>query len=219
VAGVVVLLVVAAVTGWRLMGAGDDPGSSTPEPGERTPRPPVAVAAGTSYVESRVTGSGDLRVRHWIRTRADLFGLELVAPRASGGVPTSARARDVRVVVDGSVVDGPESVGTTTVFFTFAGTRRVFVSYRLEGAVTESPSEPGRGLARVTSLSVTYTPRPTSSTRRVVGADVLAMACAAPGSDAAAVPVPCGAPKGKGWEVELSGPDVDNRVAAQFDRR
>jgi hypothetical protein len=208
-----VLLVIFTVVVVRAMGGTDDPAPGTTAARD-VPEPPVALAPGSSYVESRVTASGALTVRHWIRNKAFVFGVDLTPPAATAG-PGRVIARSVRVVADGRVSDGPRVVDSGRARYSFAGAREVFVTYRMDGALQRSDSSTGRALAWVTSLDVGLEPATSRATRVVVGDRILALACLPPG--ALAVPEPCGAPTRGGWEVRLDGAHAEDRVIAQLD--
>ena len=212
---VVLLSLLAAV--WRLLGA-DAPSDPEPSSAVTVPTTPAALAPDSSYVQTRVTPSGDLIVREWIRSSEDVVSLQLEAPmpvQAAGREPI--RARQVRVVVDGRVAEGLDTIGVGTGFYTFAPARDLYLDYRLVGAVDMTGTVAGRGLARATSLVTTYAPRPVTSTRTVTGASLLAMACTPPGARTAALTRPCGGPDGADWTVRLDDDDADDEVAAVFD--
>ena len=184
------------------------------------PPSPAALAPDSSYVLTRVTRSGDLLVREWIRSSEDLVSLQLEAPMpARTPARDPIRAQQVRVVVDGRVTDGLDAIGAGTGYYTFAPTRDVYLDYRLVGAVDMAGTVAGRGLARATSLVVTYSPRPVTSTRTITGAEVLGLACTPPGARTAALTRPCGGPDGAGWTVQLDDEDADDEVVAVFDTR
>lgn len=173
--------------------------------------PPQAPAVG-SYVESRVTASGDVRVTQWIRSEEPVTGLRLRLPSLSGGLG-DVGARDLVVAADRVPVDVPATVGAGghRVRFEEPATA-VYVRYTLQGVVERSESAPGRALVRATALRVGYTPRSGPSRVALVGSEVLSMSCAATRSSA---PEPCGSPGNGGWEVLLRGPERGDAVMAQ----
>jgi hypothetical protein len=178
--------------------------------------PPVDLPANASYVETTVLPSGDLEVTHWIHSNSALFSITLTAPQLDGRDSGKAVATGVVVAADGRVVDGAGTVDTMNQSYEFFGAKSIYVTYLLAGAIERSSSEDGRALARVTSLDVSYVSVRGTSTRSVEGATVLSMACS-PAGQPDAVPEPCGAPEGTGWQVELSGENRDDRVMAQLE--
>jgi len=177
--------------------------------------PPVALPADSSYVETVVLPSGDLKVTHWIHSRIPLFGIRLAAPELDGSRSGRVVATRVEVAADGRAVPGADSVDSSNQIYQLFGATSVSVSYVLAGAVERSASAEGRALARVTSLDVSYASLGGTSTRSIEGADVLALACTPAGS-LHAVPEPCGSPEHGRWQVELSGNDRDDRVMVQM---
>ena len=124
-------------------------------------------------------------------------------------------ATRVRVLADGSRVDGPDRLTGQSVTYIFDRTTDLDVRYRLAGAVQLSDSVDGRALALATSLDVRYTPVAARETRVVSAPRVLSLACS---SSAGATPVPCGEALGDdSWQVDLSGRQVTQRVLAQLD--
>jgi hypothetical protein len=174
--------------------------------------PPAALPPVGSYVESRILPSGDIQVTEWIRTRTDVSEIELVAPNGDGpaGSPT---ARDVVVTGDDLRADGQTQVSDSARYVFADPARLIQVRYMLTGAVEQSPSAPGRALARYTSLDVRYTPKAGPTKVHLLGAEVLATACTS--AEAPLVPRPCGWPQGGAWQVRLRGDDRDDHVMAQ----
>ncbi|MET1059420.1 MAG: hypothetical protein ABWX84_07470 [Nocardioides sp.] len=209
VAGMGVLVLLAATI--FLVLRGDDNAPSAGSGNGPAPEPPVELAPRTSYVDTRVTADGDLVVRQWVHGKAALFGVTLAPPPSAGAVQVT----DVLVVAGDRIAPGPERLRRGRGSFTFTGTHDVYLTYRVAGAVERSDSAPGRALARFTSLDVDVTPPMLATTYAVSGGDVLALACS-PG-EPGAVPVPCGAPSGDGWQVEREGDDRDDVVIAQLD--
>jgi hypothetical protein len=69
-------------------------------------------------------------------------------------------------------------------------------------------------LARITSLNVATSSALVRTTRSVVGATVLTLACT---RDAATAPTPCGTERGGVWSARLGPGDSDTPVMAQLD--
>jgi len=216
VAVVVGVLVLAAVAVFLVVRSDDSVDQGGARGLERVPAAPVDLAPQTSWVSTRVTASGDLVVRHWIRSRTSLFGLRLAVP-ASAAVPGARppRVRDVLVVAGGREAPGPGSLRKGRASYAFTGTHDVFVRYRVAGAVERSDSVAGRALARFTALDVDVTPPMLTTTYAVSGGKVLNLACSDP--EPGAVPFPCGGPAGSGWEVQLEKADRNDVVTAQLD--
>ena len=208
-AAVVVLAVVVAAVVMLLRS--DDSATAPVSRGDATPEPPVTLAARTSYVDTRVTAGGDLVVRQWLHGSSQMFGVQLSAPPSVGPV----RVTHVRVVAGGREVPGAETLRRGRGSYAFTGSEDVFLSYRVPDAVERSDSVRGRALAPFTSLVVRVSPRMVATTYAVGGGEVLALACARP--EPGSVPVPCGAPAGRGWQVERAGDDRRDVVIAQLD--
>ena len=197
---------------------GDDPGEPSASGPEGVPTAPVALAPRSSVVDARITPSGDVVVRQWIRSASNLFGIGLSPPPGAGVAAGSSpvRVRDVWVFADGRQALGPEQVKKDGGYYPFAaGTDDVFLSYQLEGAVERSGSVPRRALATVTAVDVDLNPPLVATTYAVSGGDVLNLACSAPVPEA--VPVPCGEPVDSGWRVRLENADRTDVVTAQLD--
>lgn len=174
--------------------------------------PPEPLRDRETYVQTRILPSGDLVVTQWIESTPLLFGVTLALPRVAGAEVMTAE--QVRVVADGTNAVGPKriSLGRQSTY-AFLGTSSVRIRYRLTGAIELSPSVPGRALARLTALDVTYEPASAQVTRAVIAPEVLSLACSSP--EQADEIRPCGDRASKGrWTVDLSGPQVDDRVMA-----
>ena len=176
------------------------------------PEPPAGAPAVGTYVETRVTGDGDVVVRQWIRSASPLFGVLISIPPLPGGAG-GLTATDVVVSADEAVLNQPDTVGTRgkRVFFA-APPELVLVRYTLRDVVEESPSVPGRAFVRLTAVRVAHSPR-TGPTRVAVVGDVLSLACVA---TPLAAPRPCGAPGEGRWTVLLKGAARGNVVTAQL---
>jgi hypothetical protein len=142
------------------------------------PEPPRPLVAGEAYVDTQVLPTGDLLVRHWIRTRSPIGSLVLTRPDGADDLS----AEDVEVVAGGSSADGPVRVGADPATYSFGAATDVLLTYRVLGAVEVSDSAAGRGLVLATTLETAYEPGATRETRVVRGPEVLSLACS-PGSD------------------------------------
>jgi len=171
------------------------------------PEPPRALVAGEAYVDTQVLPTGDLLVRHWIRTRSPIGSMVLTRPDGADDLS----AEDVKVVAGGSSADGPTQVAGDPATYSFGAATDVLLTYRLLGAVEVSDSATGRGLVLATALETAYEPGATRETRVVRGPEVLSLACS-PGPDRP--PVPCGRADGaEQWRVDL---DRDEAVATRL---
>jgi hypothetical protein len=175
---------------------------------------PVRLVPDTSFVRSRVLTSGDVVVKHWIRTSHRVQAVNLQAPPVRGLKPQALSVSDLVVASDGmlmpvlSPVD-PDGVMT----FELPPTERIYVRYRLTGVVQSSGGPDTRALARLTALDVSTSTRLVHTTLNVVGAQVLALACTPKGRD---VPTPCGTKRGGRWSASLGPGQQDNQVMAQL---
>ena len=172
--------------------------------------PPRAVPPNTSYVQTRVLSSGELRVTHWIESRTPVSELRLDQPRIAG-LPSLHVSK---VVVVGNGTPAVRSSWNQREYYVI-GARHLYVRYTLQGAVTRAPQPPGRALAVITNLEVDGVPVLTQTTHSVLGAHVLNLACSLPTPEA--LPAPCGVSAGKAWRATLDGSEVDDRVMAQLD--
>lgn len=206
------LVSVAALVGAALLflhtGSGDDRAERTAAAARYAP--PHPVRPDTSYVETRVLSSGDLKVTHWIHSRVPVSTIHLDQPDV-GGLPS---LKVSKVVVVGDRTHAVRSGGSTRDYYLGAA-RHLYVSYTLSGAVTRAPRPAGRGLAVITNLEVGGLAGLTETTHSVVGARVLNLACSE--STPEALPAPCGESGGGGWQATLDGSAVDDRVMAQLD--
>jgi hypothetical protein len=176
---------------------------------------PVRLAPDTSWVRSRVLPSGDLVVTHWIRSTRPVRTVTLRTPQVLGLAPDAVHVDQVVLAADGLLAPvAGQPHGTDVVTYRIPATHRLYVRYRLSGALQEAGPD-GRALARITSADVETGSSLVETTRTVVGAQVLALACssAAPG----AVAVPCGSVDDGRWSVHLGRSDGGSRVMAQLD--
>ena len=182
-------------------------GSPSAPAGADAPEPPRPLVAGEAYVDTQVLPTGDLLVRHWIRTRSPIESVVLTRPDGADDLS----AEDVEVVAGGSTADGPARLGGAPATYSFGDATAVFLTYRLLGAVEVSDSATGRGLVLATTLETAYEPGATRETRVVRGPEVLSLACS-PGPGRA--PVPCGRADGaEQWRIDL---DRDEAVATRL---
>ncbi len=213
---ILLLLVVLALTvgGWQVLrDRGTEPLAAQPVKATE-PQPPVALPSNGSFVQSTVLADGDIKVQEWIRTEG-VFKLTLSAPELATN--SKVLASDVKIVADGIRLFGRSTVASADRTHYLEGAKAIYISYLLEGAIERTGSAPGRALARVTALDVTYDAEGGTSTRRVEGAHVLSMACYPPTSPGTGVR-PCGSDEDGPWQVELGSEKRDDRVMVQFDQ-
>jgi hypothetical protein len=166
-------------------------------------------------VQARISASGDVLVRQWIRSASTVYGIHVSPPSAAVGA-SPVRVRDVRVFANGEQAWGAERLENEREYYPLgSGTHDVFVSYHLVGAVKRIGSVAGRALATVTAVDVAVNPPLVATTYTVSGGDVLNLACASP--QEGAVPVPCGQPNDSGWQVRLDKAHRMDAVTAQLD--
>jgi hypothetical protein len=213
VAAVLAAVVIAAADVWLATGwHGGDRAQLTRSD---TFDAPVRLAPDTSWVRSRVLRSGDLVVTHWIRSSRAVRTVTIRTPHVVGLAPDAVHVEQVVLATDGllSPVEG-QPRGTDQVTYRIPATHRLYVRYQLSGALQRS-GPAGRALARITSADVEIGSSLAETTRTVVGARVLSLACssARPG----AVAVPCGSDHRGRWSVRLGRSDGASRVMAQLD--
>ncbi|GAA1920436.1 hypothetical protein GCM10009797_12590 [Nocardioides hwasunensis] len=198
----VAVVVAAGLVTWRIAAGGSDGG-----PAEAS-IPAGWPEAGASRTVTEVRADGTLEVTHWIHTEEPLDEIDVALPQ--GTEDGTLEATDVRVRADGRSASGPQTLSFSRASYVFSGATRIQVRYRLAGAVEESTSAAGRGLATPTALDVSAV-QP-SDTRIVRSADVLSMACASSPDVSLA---PCGEADGDGqWKVVLTGQEAGGRVVA-----
>jgi hypothetical protein len=178
--------------------------------------PPDPLPPDTSFVRTRVLPSGDLDVRHWIHTASWVYSVTLATPVVAGLTPGSVRVTRLFFASDGTPapVVVPSGSPHQPRTFQLPPTRRLYVRYRLSGVVQRSDGSGPRALARITSLNVATSSALVRTTRSVVGATVLTLACT---RDAATAPTPCGTERGGVWSARLGPGDSDTPVMAQLD--
>ncbi len=213
-----VVLLAAAVAGWVLMRAGTDSATNS-QPQEISADAfagaPVPVRPDSTYTLVTVTQTGDLEVDQWISSTNFVFGVSLATPTDPLLPPGTVRATGIRVVADDTAVSGPAELVDGFATYPLAGARHIHLSYRLSGVLERSDTKPGRALARVTSLDVSFQPRSQRSTVAFVGATLLSLACEAEYVDG--TPTPCGVRRGDGWKVDLPTDSQGYLVMAQLD--
>jgi hypothetical protein len=176
---------------------------------------PVRLAPDTSVVQSRVLASGDLLVTHWIRSRKAVHTVTIRTPRVPGLAPGVVHPGQVVLAANGLLspsVGQPR--GADLVTYRIPAAHRVYVRYQISGAVQRAGPD-GRALARITSLDVETGAPLDETTRTVVGARVLSLACSSPAPGAVAVP--CGSDDRGSWSVRLGRRSGADRVMAQLD--
>jgi hypothetical protein len=179
--------------------------------------PPVHLAADTSYVRTRVLPSGQLIVTHWIRSDTWIYAVTVTTPKVIGLDPASVTSSRFKLASNGTAAPTASSRGVAgTRVFQLPPTHQLYLRYRLSGVVERSGRSDGRDLARITSLDVSTSSTLTRTTRLIVGATVLALACTPTGQTVAA---PCGTEHGGIWSVRLGPEQQASHVMAQLDLR
>jgi hypothetical protein len=176
--------------------------------------PPVHLDRGSSLVRSRVLPSGDVVVKHWIRTDLPVDSVNLRVPRVAGLPPHALSVSDLILASNGTrtVASSPvDPVGIST--FALPPTQWLYVRYRLSGVVQSSGGSGERALARITALDVTTSSPVQRTTLAVVGAKVLSLACTPQGQD---MPTPCGNDSHGIWSTRLGQDEQGSQVMAQL---
>lgn len=210
VLGLLVVALVLLVVGVRYW-TDDSPRAALPSAAATTSQL-VSVPAGQAFVRTEVLPSGELVVTQWIHSKVPLDGVVLSPP---GTVGTGRVLVDrVRVRAGDSAVAGAEQILGQPRRYSFPAATSIQITYHLTGAVERSSSAPGRALARITSLDVSYEPASELVTRSITADEVLSLACAGPGGSS--TQTPCGARVAQDeWQVELAGDRAADRVIAQ----
>lgn len=175
---------------------------------------PVHLVRGSSFVRSRVLPSGDILVKHWIRTDRPVESMKLQVPRVPGLPRHALSVSGLVLASNGTLTTASapvDPVGITT--FALPPTRQLYVSYLLSGVVQSSGGAGERALARITALDVTTASPVERSTLAVVGAKVLALACTPQGKE---MPTPCGNDSGGTWSAHLGQAEQGSQVMAQI---
>jgi hypothetical protein len=177
---------------------------------------PVRLVPDSSFVRSRILRSGDVVVKHWIRSRRPVQGVHLTAPRVVRGLgPRALSVSGLVVAGDGTRIPVSYPVdphGVTA--YPLPPSKRLYVRYRLSGVVQSSLGPGHRALARITALDVSTSRPLVHTTLTVVGARVLALACTPPGQDVAS---PCGREMHGTWSTSLGPGQQGSQVMAQLD--
>lgn len=211
---VVSLLIVTALVLWAVRQGADDPSQAALAGARSTTRSPVPLGDGEAYVRTKVLPSGDLLVTHWIESPELVFSVELAAPPITG--TEDVTADQVRVTADGLKAFGPEQIRSGwSAKYAFVGAKSLEIRYRLTGVIQRSSSAPGRALAPMTALDVTFVPASQHVTRAVIAPEVLSLACSRPASFTPIKPCGTRGPDGE-WTAELFGAAVDDQVIAQL---
>ncbi|WP_139227846.1 hypothetical protein [Nocardioides alpinus] len=214
VAGTLVLLAGAALL-LRPVETGADVAAATTPRAEATPGefdPPVVLAPDDEYVETAVVDD-DLLVTHWISTTTPMDRFTVRAPRSPGLADFRPDLEDLVVAADGNLVDvGGVSLDVPGVL---PSAERLYVRYRLAGALQRNSSVADRALATVTAMDIGLQWRSLPRTQSFPGGRVMTLACLAPG--ARAVPESCGTYVEGAWQVRSPAGNVPVTVIAQFD--
>jgi hypothetical protein len=211
-----VLIAVAAIVVGEVLwlGTARHGGDQAQLTGSRSYQAPDPLARDGSLVRTQVLANGDLQVTHWIRSTQPVHEVTIRTPHVTGLQPASVHVSGVVLAIDGILWPAVGQPRGDLLSFRVPAAHRVYVRYRLSGAVQQGgPGE--RALARITSADVETGSPPATTTRMVVGAQVLALACSSPVPDAVAVP--CGSDKGGEWRVRLGRSDAGDQVMAQLD--
>jgi hypothetical protein len=179
--------------------------------------PPGHLMPDTSFVRTRVLPSGDLEVTQWIRSRNWVYAVTLSTPRVAGLATGTLSTTGVALGSDGkqTATLGAQGFEPGTRIFELPPTHSLYIRYRLSGVLEKSPGASGRALARITSLDVRTRTHLVSTTRTVVGARVLNLACTPDKPNA--LTTPCGIEHGGVWSVRLPRGQEGSQVMAQLD--
>ncbi len=150
---------------------------------------------------------------HWISTSAPMDRFRLRPPSSPGLADTVVDVEDLVVVADGVPLDA--ATIATDEPSALPSARRLYVRYRLAGALQRTGSVDGRALAAVTSLGVGLEGRSLPRTQSFPGGRVMTLACL--GQGARAVPDSCGTYVEGAWQVSSGAGEVPVTVIAQLD--
>lgn len=217
VVGVAVILVEAVLVVQSLRPSGPLTADGVDRDRDTVRAEPVAglPRVGT-VVETRISSSGGLSVRQWIRPRDPVRRIRIGSSPVPG-TSSPPTATSILVAGDGRVLYRDGAVGVQGRVYRFPRpVGVVYVSYRLAGALDLRGSVRGRALLREASLDLYYGPEPAPVRVSVIGEGVLSMACSAR-EDPPGLAVPCGESDGDGWTVTLAGDRTSDRVMAQVD--
>ena len=223
VAAVVMIVLLVLRTVDNVQGGDDEtPAGSAPPAPERTvpPIPDEAPAEGL-YVVSQVTEDGEVQVQTWLRSPQPVSELTLTTTDPDLA-PGSVESLDLVVrSLENKVLARRDSVGTNRQRIELRSpTTELYFSYTIDGALSSaSETVDGRGLVRVLGMDVEYAGQ-AGTVRRLVEAPgtVLNVACLKPKEDFDAAPRPCGSStESGGWQVDLTGADLQDRLIASIE--
>jgi hypothetical protein len=175
----------------------------------RVPEAPVPLRGDAAYTQISVLPGDVLAVQQWLSDSSGFSHLSVVAP---GG---QVRGESLQVYADGLLVEQRATVDGREPDVDLGGATAVYLRYTLFGALERTRPPPGRALARVTSLDLSYDAWPGPTTIAFRGAEVLTLACQSAGSSAP--PLPCGVADGDTWRVRPPPGQGDYQVMAQLD--
>jgi hypothetical protein len=175
----------------------------------RVPEAPIPLPGDAAYIQLSVLPGDVLAVQQWLNDSSGFFRLSVAAP------DRQMRAESFQVYADGILVEQRATVDRRTSHVDLGGATAVYLRYQLSGALERTRPPPGRALARVTSLDLSYDAQPGPTTIAFRGAEVLTLACQTTGSSAP--PEPCGVADGETWRVQPPPGQVDYQVMAQLD--
>ena len=206
----VVLLLLAAVFGWRALAGG------TPSTVSRGPVDAASARTTDVRIAVRVGADGVLTVVERVDLPADRAGLTLTLPERSGVTGRlRPRVENLRLRVDGRLLPAAETLtpGRSATFRLPGDASQVLVEYTARNAVLHSrPSAPGRGLALATPLRVEDVSGLSSSVHLIAG-KVLSVGCVGTNGEL----ITCGSMTTQGWRVERGRNQPVPDVVAQVD--
>jgi hypothetical protein len=218
---VVVALVVFA---FRAVSQDDHQPRRTAGPRSHATVPPApdGVPREGMYVVSNVRADGQVTVQTWLRAPHPVTQLRMTTTDPDL-LPGSVESLDLVVrTMDGTLLAHRASIGTNHQTIRLrAPSQQLWFSYTVDGALDDATSTvPGRKLARVLGMDVSYEGASAGVVRRLVTASgtVLNVACLRPRSGFQASPRACGKPTDNGgWLVELKGRERRDRLLAQLE--
>lgn len=207
------LLLMTATVLWLVTREGqppaEEPRADRADVVARAPEAPVPLPGDAAYTQISVLPGDVLAVKQWLTDSSGFSHFSVVAP---GG---QVRGESFQVYADGLLVEQRATVDGRVSNVDLGGATAVFLRYTLLGALERTRPPPGRALARVTSLDLSYDAWPGPTTIAFRGAKVLTLACQS--TLTTAPPLPCGVAEGDKWRVEPPPGQVDYRVMAQLD--
>lgn len=214
----VVLVVVIDISRRGTSGADDD----RPAARRDIPSAPATMPAVGSWVDSRVTESGDVEVQQWVRSANPVDRLQLTTADPDA-FPGTVESSDVVVSApDGSRLGVRDSVGTRSLNVKLrVPATEFYLSYVISGDTLsdETSTIEGRTVARVTAMDVIFKGEMGPTVHVVHGpGSVINAACLSLDTGPDVAPSPCGVgTEDGGWQVELRGADRHDRVLAQLE--